>query len=46
MMHKEKGMEEKIKKQIIGNVASGFMVKIYIFVYTNLYFVTTKRWFE
>jgi hypothetical protein len=44
---KGEGMEEKIKKRIIGNVVSGFTAEnIHICIYTNLYFLTTKRWFE
>lgn len=43
----EKGMEERMKRRIIGNVMSVFIAKnIQICIYTNLYFLTTKRWFE
>ena len=40
-------MEEEIKKRIIGNGVSDFIAKnIQICIYTNLYFLKTKRWFE
>ena len=40
-------MEEEINKWIIGNLVSGFIAKnIHICIYTNSYFLTTKRWFE
>ena len=43
-------MEEEIKKRIIGNVdkfAGNFIAKnIHICMYTNLYFLATKRWLE
>jgi hypothetical protein len=40
-------MEEEIEKLITGKGVSGFMAKyIYIGIYTNLYFLTTKGWFD
>ncbi len=40
-------MEEEIKRRVVGNVVSDFIAKnIHICIYTNLYFLTTKRWFE
>jgi len=41
---KGKGMEEKIKKRIIGNVVSGFIAKnIHICILEG---ENVKRWFE
>ena len=38
---------EEIKKQVVGKVVSGFVAKnIQICIYTDLYFLATKRWFE
>jgi hypothetical protein len=38
---------EEIKKLIVENVVSDFMTKnIHICIYTNLYFLTTKGWFD
>mgnify|MGYP001128391678 CR=1 FL=1 len=42
-MRKEEGMEERIKKRIIGNIVSGFTIKnMQICIYTNLYFLSVK----
>ena len=47
---KGKGMDEKLKNRVVGNgdnFAGNFIAKnIHICIYTNLYFLTTKRWFE
>jgi len=46
MMQKEKGLEEKMKKLIVGNVnkfAGNFRAKnIQICIYTNLYFLVVE----
>lgn len=40
-------MEEKLMKRVVGNVVGNFIAKnIHVCIYTNLYFLTIKRWFE